>query len=310
VAERAERLGFDSIWIGDRVVMPRDLRSRYPLTVDGVPRFTPDHPMAEVLSTLAYLAGCTRRIRLGPNVLVVPARPPVLTAKQLAMLDVLSGGRLTVGVGVGWMAEEFQALGAQAFSERGAVTDEYLRLFKMLWTEDRPVFHGRYCQIPEIACLPKPVQKPHPPIWVGGWGGPALWRAARLGDAWLPLGAVAALPLRPEWLKPRIGRLRQLTRQAGRPESAVRVCLAALVTFDESTGVDRLPFKGHPERIAEDLQRYQALGIDDYILFFAGPDDTTTALLEAMERFTREVIPLVADRISAAAEQSPGSSFA
>jgi probable F420-dependent oxidoreductase len=249
--------------------------------------------MAEVLSTLTYMAACTQRVRLGPNVLVVPARPPVLTAKQLAVLDVLSGGRLTVGVGAGWMAEEFAALGAPAFSERGAVTDEYLRLFKVLWTEDRPVFHGKYCQVPEIAFVPKPVQKPHPPIWVGGWGGPALRRAAELGDAWLPVGTLPAMPLRPAELRPKIARLRELTRLAGRQEAAVRVCLGGLITFADLTGVDRLPLKGHPEQIAADVKEYQALGINDFILFFAGPNDTT-GLLEGMERFVREVVPLTA----------------
>jgi probable F420-dependent oxidoreductase len=305
VAERAESLGYDSIWIGDHVVIPRDVRSRYPLTVEGVPNFKADHPMAEVLSTLTYLAGCTRRIRLGTNVLIVPSRPPVLTAKQLAVLDVLSGGRLTVGVGVGWMAEEFQALGAPPFSERGAVTDEYLQLFKILWTEDRPVFHGKYCQIPEVAFFPKPVQKPHPPIWVGGWGGPALRRAAELGDAWLPLGTIPAMPLRPDELRPKIAQLRDLTRLAGRQEVAVNVCLGAGVAFVDSTGVDRLPLKGHPEQIAQDLEQYQALGVNDFILFFALPGDTT-ALLEGMERFVREVVPLVRDHATSTATKVRG----
>jgi probable F420-dependent oxidoreductase len=249
--------------------------------------------MAEVLAALTYVAACTQRVRLGPNVLVVPARPPVLTAKQLAVLDVLSGGRLTVGAGVGWMAEEFAVLGAPAFSERGAVTDEYLRLFKVLWTEDRPAFHGRYCEVPEIAFVPKPVQKPHPPIWVGGWGSPALRRAAEIGDGWVPVGTIPAMPLRPEELRPKVARLRELTRLAGRPEAAVRVCLGGLITFVESTGVDRLPLKGRPEQIANDVREYQALGVNDFILFFAGPGDTT-GLLEGMERFVRDVVPLVA----------------
>jgi alkanesulfonate monooxygenase SsuD/methylene tetrahydromethanopterin reductase-like flavin-dependent oxidoreductase (luciferase family) len=191
------------------------------------------------------------------------------------------------------MAEEFAALGAPAFSERGSVTDEYLRLFKVLWTEDRPVFKGMYCEFPEIAFVPKPVQKPHPPIWVGGWGTPALRRAAELGDGWLPMGTIPAMPLRPAELRLKVAQLRELTRLAGRPEAAVRVCLGGLITFAESTEVDRLPLKGRPEQIADDVKEYQSLGINDFILFFAGPGDTT-GLLEGMERFVRDVVPLIA----------------
>jgi probable F420-dependent oxidoreductase len=226
-------------------------------------------------------------------VLIVPYRPPILTAKLLSVLDVLSGGRLTVGVGVGWMEEEFQTLGAPPYSERGAVTDEYLRLFKILWTEDHPTFDGKYCKVSGIGFLPKPVQKPHPPIWVGGHTVPALRRAAELGDAWLPLGTFPPVVFRPDELKPKIGRLHELTREAGRPEGSVKVCLGAMVRFDESTGPDRLPLKGHPEQIAEDVRQYQAIGINDFILYlFSGRGDAT-ALMEAMERFAHEVVPLV-----------------
>jgi alkanesulfonate monooxygenase SsuD/methylene tetrahydromethanopterin reductase-like flavin-dependent oxidoreductase (luciferase family) len=172
------------------------------------------------------------------------------------------------------------------------VTDEYLRLFKTLWTEDHPTFNGKYCQVSKIGFLPKPVQKPHPPIWVGGHTAPALRRAAELGDAWLPLGTFPPVVFRPGELKPKIARLREFTRQAGRAEEAVKVCLGGFVEFDESLGQDRLPLKGHPEQIAEDVRQYQMIGINDFILYLArgrGP----TAVMAAMERFAREVIPLV-----------------
>jgi probable F420-dependent oxidoreductase len=292
LAQHAETWGFDSIWFADHIVIPRNVRSTYPYAVDGVSTFDPDRPMHDVLSTLTYLAGCTQRIRLGPDVLIVPYRPPVLTAKLLTMLDVLSAGRLTVGVGVGWMEEEFEALGAPPYSERGAVTDEYLRLFKVLWTEDQPSFHGKYCDVADIGFFPKPVQKPHPPIWVGGHTGPALRRAAVLGDAWLPLGTFPPVIFRPDELKPKIARLRELTRQAGRPEEAVTVCLGAFVRFEESTGSERLPLKGRPEQIAEDITQYQAIGINDFILFL-GRGGESTAVMEAIERFAREVVPLL-----------------
>ena len=120
------------------------------------------------------------------------------------------------------MEEEFEALGAPPFAERGAVTDEYLRLFKTLWTEEHPTFNGKYCQVSEIGFLPKPVQKPHPPIWVGGHTARRIRRAAQLGDAWLPLGTFPPVIFRPDELKPKIDRLRELTRQAGRPEEPSR----------------------------------------------------------------------------------------
>lgn len=293
MAQHAEALEFDSIWFADHIVIPRNVRSTYPYAIDGVSTFNPDGPFHEVLSTLLYLAGCTQRIRLGPNVLIVPYRPPVLTAKMLTMLDVLSGGRLTVGVGAGWMEEEFAVLGAHPNAERGAVTDEYIRLFKTLWTEDQPTFRGKYCQVPEIGFLPKPVQKPHPPIWVGGHTGPALRRAAALGDAWLPLGTFPPVIFRPEELRPKIDRLRELTREAGRPDGSVKVCLGAFVSFDEATGSERLPMKGHPEQIAEDVRQYQALGINDFILYIARGREPGVAMA-GMERFARDVMPLVA----------------
>ncbi len=152
------------------------------------------------------------------------------------MLDVLSRGRLTVGVGVGWMEEEFELLDAPPFAESGAVTDEYLRLFKALWTEDQPTFRGKYCQVADIRFLPKPVQKPHPPLWVGGHTTAGLRRAAELGDACLPLGTFPPVIFPPNELKPKIERLREMTRLAGRPEDAVKVCLAGFVKFDDSSG--------------------------------------------------------------------------
>ena len=137
---------------------------------------------------MAFVAGKTSRLRLVTSVTVVPHRPAVLQAKMLATIDVLSNGRLTFGIGAGWMKEEFQALGVPPFPERGAVTDEYLDAFRELWTKDDPRFEGRHVKFADILFEPKPVQKPHPPIWVGGESGPALRRTARIGDAWYPIG--------------------------------------------------------------------------------------------------------------------------
>jgi probable F420-dependent oxidoreductase len=271
LAQHAEDLRFDAVWFADHVVIPREVASVYPYSPDGVSTFRPDIPFYEPLSTLLFLAGCTRRVRLGTNVLVVPYRPPVLTAKLLTMLDILSDGRLTVGVGVGWMAEEFAALGAPPYEERGAVTDEYLRLFKALWTEDEPTFTGKYCRVSGIGFLPKPVQRPHPPIWVGGHTDRALRRAAELGDGWIPLGTFPPAVFDPEELTRKVARLRALTVQAGRPEHAVEICFGGLVMFDESAGPERPLLRGHPEQIAADLRQFQALGVTNFILYFTRP---------------------------------------
>src|SRR6266446_6103002 len=172
--------------------------------------------------TMARLASVTSRVRLVLAVLVVPHRPAVLAAKQLATIDVLSGGRLTVGIGAGWLKTEFDAVVTTPFAERGAVTDEYVAAFRTLWTADKPKIDGRYVHYDGLVLAPKPVQQPHPPIWVGGESGPSLRRAAQLGDAWYPIGTNPANPL--DSLKrftTQVARLRKMTADAGRKADAV-----------------------------------------------------------------------------------------
>ena len=140
----------------------------------------------EQLATLNFLAGCTKRVRLLTSVMVVPHRQPVLAAKMLATADILSGGRIIVGCGAGWMKEEFEAVGAPDFKERGRVTDEYIEAFKELWTKDRPRYQGRHVAFDNILFRPKPVQQPHPPVWIGGESEAAMKRAIRLGEGWYP----------------------------------------------------------------------------------------------------------------------------
>ncbi len=188
LAQRAEDLGYDSVWVSDHIILPRQVGSFYPYAADGVATFRPDEPYYEPLAALNFLAGCTQRVRLGTHVLILPYRNPVLTAKMLATLDVLSGGRVILGAGVGWMEEEFLALGLDTYHQRGAVTDEYIELYKELWTKDEPVFEGKYYQLSGSGFQPKPVQSPHPPIWIGGHTGPAIRRAAKYGDGWMPIG--------------------------------------------------------------------------------------------------------------------------
>ena len=173
-AVRAEQLGYDSIWVSDHVVVPNANVVNFGETV-----FDP-------LVTLAVIAGATSRVRLGTTVLIVPYRHAVVTAKMISSLDALSAGRLIVGIGAGWVAAESAMLGVP-FRERGAMTDEYLRAMQELWTSRAPSFAGKYTQFSGLVFEPKPVQKPHPPIWVGGHSRAALRRATEFGVAWHPI---------------------------------------------------------------------------------------------------------------------------
>ena len=291
LAQRAESLGFDSVWVSDHIILPRKVDSFYPYAADGVATFRPDEDYYDPLATLNFLAGCTQKIRLGTHVLILPYRNPVLTAKMLSTLDVLSGGRVILGAGVGWMEEEFQALGLDTYAQRGAVTDEYIQLFKELWTKDNPEFHGEHYQLSESGFQPKPVQKPHPPIWIGGHTNPAIRRAAKYGDGWMPIGLRPPAILEPEELAEKIARLRRLTVRAGRPEDAVSLCFSTGVTFDNSPGATRRMMSGRAEQIAAALRQYQDLGVRNFILGF--PGDSVAALDEAMEQFSKQVMPLI-----------------
>src|SRR3990167_7127098 len=168
-AQQAETLGFDSVWTADRIIIPWEIKTPYPYGKDEHFIVPADRPFFEPLTCLAFLAGCTEKVLLGMSVLVLPYRHPLYWAKVAATIDHLSKGRLIMGVGVGWMIEEFEALGA-SFKERGDLSDEQLKLIKVLWEEEKVRFEGRHYSFGEIAFYPKPLQKPRIPIWVGGEG--------------------------------------------------------------------------------------------------------------------------------------------
>ena len=171
---RAEQLGYDSVWVSDHVVVPNANVVNFGETI-----FDP-------LVTLGVIAGATSRVRLGTTVLIVPYRNAVVTAKMISSLDALSSGRIVFGIGAGWVAAESAMLGVP-FEERGAMTDEYLQAMQELWTSKAPSFTGKYTQFSELTFEPKPVQKPHPPIWVGGHSRAALRRTVQFGAAWHPI---------------------------------------------------------------------------------------------------------------------------
>ena len=284
LVRRGEALGFASVMIADHIVFPSVVTSKYPYTVSGV--FPGQGDALEQLALMAFIAGKTERLRLVTSVMILPYRNPVATAKTLATIDVLSRGRVTVGVGVGWLREEFEALGAADFDRRGAVSDEYLRIFKALWTESPVSFAGEFYRFEDVRCLPEPVQKPHPPIWIGGHSKAALRRVARLGDGWHPVGANPAVPLTPADLRRDLDELYRLTEAEGRDPSALTISYKAPlydVSRPVAAGADRRPFSGSPDQIAEDIATYERLGVSELIFDFRS--ETSAESLERMERF-------------------------
>ena len=280
---RAEEWGFSSVMIADHIVFPVRIKSKYPYTVSGA--FPGQGDALEQLSLMAFVAGKTRSLRLISSVMILPYRNPVVTAKMLATIDVLSRGRVTVGVGVGWLREEFEALGAPDFDRRGAVSDEYLRIFKALWTQDPASYHGEFYRFDPVRCVPHPVQKPHPPIWVGGHSKAALRRVARLGDGWHPVGANPAVPLRPPELRALLDDLRRLTEAEGREFSTLTISYKAPI-YDSGQGVDggaeRRPFSGSQPAIADDIGTFAGLGVSELIFDFR-----SESLPESLDRMAR-----------------------
>jgi len=183
MAQRLERAGFDSIWVSDHVVFPHDVRSRYPFAADGRPTWAMDVDYIEPVVALSAIAPATSRAELGVSVLILPMRNPVLFAKQAANIDALSRGRLVLGVGVGWLREEFEALGAN-FGARGEVLDEWLEIARACWTGSAGPYEGKHYRLPEaIYCRPVPTRTP--PVLAGGMSRLALERAGRIADGWV-----------------------------------------------------------------------------------------------------------------------------
>lgn len=212
VAQRAEALGFESVWVPEHLVFPTKIVSRYPYAKDGVPPINPATPLLDPLILLTQIAARTERIRLGTNIYILPLRHPLQTARMAMTLDLLSNGRLELGVGVGWLAEEFAAA-AVDFETRAGRTRECVRVLKALWTESEPEFHGRYYSFDPVKFEPKPVQKPHPPLIFGGETDAALKRAAALGDGWYGVGHT------PESAAVQTAKLRALLTEQGRADA-------------------------------------------------------------------------------------------
>ena len=289
LAAEGEAIGYDYAAISDHIVEPTDIRARYPYTESGEFPASSRGERHEQLTVIAYLAAKTSRLKFLTSVMVAPHRPAVLTAKMLATIDVMSGGRLIVGVGAGWLEEEFAAIGAPPFAERGAATDEYLMAFRELWTKDNPRFDGRFVKFADILFAPKPVQKPCPALWVGGESGPAMRRAARLGDGWYPIGVNPRHRLDTmARYRAAVERLRKLVRDAGRDPASValafRVHRHGPSAPAKADNDERLMFSGSNAEIIDDLRAMRELGVKAIDFNFG---DLT---VDAMRQFHEEVV--------------------
>ena len=296
VGEAAERLGFGFISVNDHVIVPRDVASRYPYSETGEWAGATAGECLEQLSTLSFLAARTERVKLLTSVMVVPQRQPVLAAKMLATVDVLSAGRLIVGCGVGWLQKEFEALGAPSYAERGRATDEFLNAFKVLWTAEAPKLEGRHVNFDAIVFAPKPVTKPHPPIWIGGESPQALGRAVRLGDGWYPASNNPQHRLdTAERLAKGVNELARVAESAGRDPKSIDVGFLVLWPVDWAAqtrpGGTRRLLTGRPEDMAADVDALARAGIRHLCLTFQTASLAET--LERMQRFAEDVMPLV-----------------
>jgi len=291
VATEAEMLGFDYVTVSDHIVIPTDIDSRYPYSDSGEFPSGARVDRHEQLMEAMFIAAKTSKLRIVTSVMVVPHRPAVLTAKLLATLDVLSKGRLTLGIGAGWMREEFEAVGTPPFEERGAVTDEYMMACKTLWEQDEPRFEGRYAKFANVVFQPKPVQKPIP-IWVGGESNPALRRTARYGDAWYPIGTNPQFPMDTlRRYKAGVQKLRGMVEKAGRDPSSV--ALAYRVSSNPeaqpkgTVDGERKLFTGGPADYAGDIRALAEAGVSAFDFGLFAP--TLAATIDNMRRFHDEV---------------------
>ena len=279
----AEELGFDAILVNDHII------------VDGTPQIVASWGNTyDPLIALSYVAARTTRIRLGTSVLILPYRNPVATAKMVATLDQMSGGRVIAGVGAGWNEAEFAALGV-SFHERGVRTKEYLRLWQACWAPGETTFHGQFFSFANMHIRPKPLQQPHPPIWVGGTSRAALRRAAEFAQVWQPT------PLSVEDLRERQAYLREACAKIGRQDiPATRMSFR--VNFSDITGstardltstTGRLLGQGTPAQVAEDMRRFRnEASLEAFQINFNGCKNLEE-LLASMALFMREVKPLV-----------------
>ena len=271
LAVRAEELGYESVWASEHV-----------FNVSYVYDRIGNRPYYEPLTMLTYVAANTTSIGLGTSVLVLPYHNPIRLAKVAATLDVLSKGRLMLGVGVGVIEEELEAMGS-SFEDRGAISDETIAIMKELWTKEDPSFQGKYHRFSGMKLTPKPVQKPHIPIVIGGTSRAAIRRAARSGTTWHPTA------LAPEALAEGMDYLKEQAVKAGRDPSEISVSVSAAIGSTHNH--NRYSLGEEPEEILERSQKYQEMGLERLLVSPNTRDQSQ--LRPIMEMLAEVVIPVV-----------------
>ena len=294
IVSEGEALGYEVLIVSDHIVVPKDIDSRYPYSEAGDFPGRVGGECMEQLALLAYVAAMTKKAKLLTSVMVVPHREPLLAAKSLATTDQLSGGRLIVGCGTGWMREEFDAIGAD-FDNRGAVTDDYIRIFKKVWTEEDPQHSSQWSTFSNIAFRPQPLQKPHPPIWIGGESGRAQRRVAELADGWYPLGANPRQPLdTPDRYLAARDQLWKKVEAAGRSPEDITLAYNAPFHFSEeqkNREGTRQFLTGSAQARADDLNALKDIGVSTVVISTAGT--TLEKTLDRMREFQENVRPLM-----------------
>ena len=272
IGVRAEALGYDSVWVNHHI-----------LNVGYIYDRLEDRPYYDALTTLTWVAAKTERVRLGTTVLVLPYLNPLVLAKTVATLDVMSGGRVTLGVGVGMLREENEALGSD-FATRGAYADESIEVMRDLWTSEDPRHSGRFFDYGGFKFSPKPAQSPGIPILVGGMSRAAMRRAARLGDGWHPNGGSM------DGLKAGFEAVRNMARSFGRdPDEVNLVVRAELDVLDAPSPDTSSPMVGDPDQLLRSLAAYEALGASEIALQVS--DSDVDRIHRAQEAFAERVIP-------------------
>jgi probable F420-dependent oxidoreductase len=265
IARRAEALGFAELYLGEHVVLFDQPADDYPSSDDGKAFFPADTSLPDPLVAHAFIAAATERIRLATGVMLLPQRNPVYTAKHVATLDWLSGGRFDLTIGIGWSRDEFQACGVP-WEQRGLRAEEYVEVMRRLWTDSVSEFSGRFYTLPACRQYPKPVQKPHPPLWFGGWSEAALDRTARLGNGWygfdMPADAVADY----------VARLRAMLTAHGRSEDALKISCGGYALMPRSL---------------DQLAAYKRAGVEQFVfsLTAAGAEGMVAEVESLAERF-------------------------
>ncbi len=281
LAEYAEEHGFASVWSSDHVVIPPVVKTRFPGLDEW--RFPP-HWQERYLSSLLVLthaAAITERVLVGSSAFVLPLRNPIEFAKQAATLDVLATGRLVLAVTPGYAEDEFDVMGVP-FGDRSARTDEYLRICRAMWTHDPASFHGDYYSFEGIRTGPRPVQRPHPPLFIGGWSASAIRRAARLGDGWHPAS------IAPDRLEPARDELHRSLEAVGRSPDQLPIWVKAPMCSGR-TDEPGVTLQGTSGEIVATLKHYEKLGVRHVVLDWS--PETLSAAMASLERFEREVRP-------------------